>query len=350
MKTKTIVLTGGTGFFGKFLVRNLLKTNTKIVLLVRANSQDEANKRIKKLLNTNSSSSNKITILSCDLSQEKLGLSPSDLIDLENNTTHILHAAASTRFTLPLNEARRNNVETTKNLLSFAKSCSNLHRFGFISTAYIAGKRKGIILENDFKHKEGFLNTYEESKYEAESIVRAEIEQLPIVIFRPSLIITPLKKSGNSPVNALTLGLFLARKVFLPILPGKASDKLDIIEAELASNAIIKIFLKESVNNLTYQITSANNAPTLEDLIALVEKKFNKKLPIRFCGDIEEYTFELKKVTRFRPDLIAIYKKTQSFLPELAYPKIFDNSNLLVELNLDSFSKRHIQGVKSLLN
>lgn len=350
MKRKTIVLTGSTGIFGKFLVRDLLKTNSRIILLVRADSQNEANNRIKKLLKANSGFSDKITVLRCDLTQEKLGLSSSDYVSLKRDTTHILHAAASTRFTLPLNEARRNNVETTKKLLSFAKDCDNLHRFGFVSTAYVAGKRKGIILEKDFEHEEGFLNTYEESKYEAETLIRGNTQQLPVIIFRPSLIITPFQKSGSSPVNALTLGLFLARKGFLPILPGKAGNRLDIIKAELASTAIIKIFLKETIKNLTYHITSANNSPTLEDLISLVEKRFSKKLPIRFCGDIEEYTVELKKITRFRPDLIAIYKKTQSFLPELAYPKIFDNSNLLEELRMNSFSRRPIQGIKSLLN
>ena len=79
------------------------------------------------------------------------------------------------------------------------------------------------------------------------------------------------------------------------------------------------------------------------------ENQTGKKLPIRFCGDIELFTSELKKVTRFRPDLGAIYKKTQSFLPELAFPKIFDNRSLLVELGMKKFSPRPINELKSLL-
>lgn len=349
MKTKTIVLTGSTGVFGKFLVEDLLKTRSKIILLVRADSQKQANDRIRNLLKTHSASFDQITVLKCDLTQENLGLTINDYLILKKHTTHILHAAASTRFTLPLNEARRNNVETTERLLAFAKACDKLQRFGFVSTAYVAGKRRGIILEEEFEHGEGFLNTYEQSKYEAETLVRTENKQLPIIIFRPSLIITPFQRSGSSPVNALTLGLFLARKGFLPILPGNANNRLDIIEAELASTAIVRILLKEALSHLTYHVTSANNSPSLGDLISLVEQKLGKKFPIRFCGNTEKFASELKKVTRFRPDLAAIYKKIQSFLPELAFPKIFDNRNLLKELKIGSFSQKPIKGIVSLL-
>jgi len=349
MDIKTIVLTGGTGVFGKFLVNDLLKTNSKIILLVRADSQAQANDRAKKLFKASTPLPNRVTILKCDMTQENLGVTSDNYKVLRQNTTHILHAAASTRFNLPIEEARRNNVETTESLLSFARDCENLEKFGFVSTAFVAGKRSGIMLEGEFEHNEGFLNTYEESKYEAEMLVRSKIKELPIVIFRPSLIITPFKKSDTSPVNALTLGMFLARKGFLPILPGNENNKLDIIEGTIASKVIIQIFLKDKLHHLTYHVTSAHNSPRIKDFIHLVEQQSRKKLPIRFCGDIDNYSLELKKVTRFRPDLIAIYKKTQSFLPELAFPKIYDNRNLLEELELKSFSSKPISIVESLL-
>src|SRR3989344_2273567 len=345
----TVVLTGGRGIFGKFLIADLLKNHSKIVLLVRAETQKEAEDRVKNLLKAYSDFTGRIKILKSDLVKDDLGLSQKDYLDLVKSTTHIIHAAASTRFTLPLIEARRNNVETTKKLLSFAENCKKLKRFGFISTAFVAGKRSGIILEEEFKHTAGFLNTYEESKYEAETFIRSKINSLPIVIFRPSLIITPLQKTNNSPISALTLGLFLARKGFLPVLPGNENNKLDIIEGAIASRAIIEVLLKKSVLYLTYHITSADNSPQIKDLISLIEGQSGKKLPIRFCGNIEEFTTQVKKITRFRPDLVAIYKKTQSFLPELAFPKVFDNSNLLEELKSKTFSTKPLEELKILL-
>lgn len=345
----TVVLTGSTGVFGKFLVDEFLKTNSRLVLLIRAESQVEAEDRAKNLLKSYADSKGRISVLRCDLTQEKLGISNDDYLYLIKNATHVLQAAASTRFTLSLDEARRNNVDTTRQLLHFAKKCKKLKRFGFVSTAFVAGKRSGVVLEEEFEHKVGFLNTYEESKFEAEKVVRNEISNIPIVILRPSLIITPFQKSSHSPVSALTLGLFLARKGFLPILPGHENNKLDIIDGTLTAQAIVKIILKSSLSHLTYHVTSADNSPRIADLISLIEGKSGKKLSIRFCGNMESFTLELKKVTRFRPDLIAIYKKTQSFLPELAFPKIFDNRNLLAELEVKKFSSRPINGLKSLL-
>lgn len=345
----TVVLTGSTGVFGKFLVDELLKTNSKLVLLIRAESQPEAEDRAKNILKQYPKSKERISVLKCDLTQEDLGLNYDDYPHLIKNATHVLHAAASTRFTLPLDEARRNNVDTTRQLLRFAKKCKNLKRFGFVSTAFVAGKRSGVVLEEEFEHEVGFLNTYEESKFEAERVVRSEISNIPIVILRPSLIITPFHKSSHSPVSALTLGLFLARKGFLPILPGNENNQLDIIGGTQTAQAIVKIILKNTLSHLTYHITSANNSPLIADLLSLIEDQSGKKLPIRFCGDMESFTLELKKVTRFRPDLIAIYKKTQSFLPELAYPKNFDNRNLLEELKTKAFSIKPINGLKSIL-
>lgn len=342
----TVVLTGATGVFGKFLVDKLLKTPLKIILLVRANSQKEAEKRVKHLV---SKSPNKFSVFQCDLTKDSLGLGENEYLELIKNITYILHAAASTRFTLPLEEARRNNVDTTKVLLDFAKKCSNLKRFGFISTAFVAGKRTGIILEDEFEHNKGFLNTYEESKYEAELLVRRKVGKLPIVIFRPSLIITPFQRSGHSPVSALTLGLFLARRGFLPILPGDENNKLDIIEGTIAAQTIVKILLKEKLSHSTYHVTSGENSPSIKDLVSLVEKRYKRKISTRFCGNLEEFRGQVKSITYFRPDLAAIYKKTESFLPELAFPKIFDNHNLQEELDVQTFSIRPIKGIKTIL-
>ena len=342
----TVVLTGATGVFGKFLVDELLKNSLKIVLLVRANSQKEAEKRVRSLL---SKVPNKLSVFQCDLTKENLGLGENEYLKLIKDTTHILHAAASTRFTLPIDEARRNNVDTTKVLLDFAKRCSNLKRFGFIGTAFVAGKRTGIILEDEFEHNKGFLNTYEESKYEAEMLVLRNVGKLPFTIFRPSLIITPFQRSGHNPVNALTLGLFLARRGFLPILPGDENNKLDIIEGTIAAQAIVEIFLKKRLSHLTYHITSGENSPNIRELISLAEDRYGKKIPIRFCGNVEKFREEVRNITYFRPDLAAIYKKTESFLPELAFPKIFDNHNLQEELATHNFSTKPIRGLKTIL-
>lgn len=345
-----IFITGGTGNFGRLLVKNLLETNTRVALLIRSDSQEQAQSKVKKIFDSVPGIEGKMLISRGDLREKNLGLSTKEILSLKRNVTHILHAAATTRFTLPLNKARENNVEITKNLLNFAGQCSKLRRFGFVGTSFVAGKRTGRIMEDEFEHTEGFINTYQQSKYEAELLVRNWVGKLPIAVFRPSLILGQLHKtSKKTPINALALGLFLASKGFLPILPGDKENRLDIIDGKDAARTIIELFLKDRLRSLTYHTTSAEKAPTLENLISLLENKSGRKLAIRFCGDMGTFSRELKRITRFRPDLALVYKKTESFLPELAYPKIFDHSNVLKELGASPVQSDTLEEIKSIL-
>lgn len=350
MKKPVIVLTGSTGSLGRLLIESLIKESSelKLVLLIRANSQDHAVSRFHKL-GLPSDYAQRIKIIRSDLNEPDLGLSPKDFDELSKTTTHILHAAASTRFTLPLIEARRNNVETTKHMINFANSCHTLKRFAFISTAFVAGKRTGGIYESELEHNEGFLNTYEQSKYEAEALVRLHSKALPIIILRPSLILTEPHGVSTGPQNALALGILLASKGFLPILPGAPQNNLDIIDGHYSSQAIAKILLKDQPRYACYHITSAKDSLKIKQIIALIEQRRNKKLPIRFMGDMDSFAAELKNITRFRPDLALIYKKVGTFLPELAYPKIFDNHNLDQELGSNSTSVNILDQIEQLL-
>lgn len=349
MKNPIVVLTGGTGSFGSLLIESLMKESLglKLVLLVRADSHKHAKARFREL-NLPSDYAQKIRVVMGDLSKPDLGLNSKQLDELTKTTTHILHAAASTRFTLPLAEARRNNVDTTQHMINFAQSCNSLTRFGFVSTAFVAGKRTGTIYESELEHSEGFLNTYEQSKYEAELLVRKQSKAVPIISIRPSLVITVRAASGG-PQSALTLGTSLASKGFLPILPGQPAHRLDIVGGTYTAQATAKILLKDRLAHDCYHITSAKKSPTLKQIIELIEETKGKKLPIRFTGDMESFVAELKKVTRFRPDLFLIYRKVASFLPELAYPKIFDNQNLHQELGSDLPVTNIIDEIRPLL-
>lgn len=349
MKNPIVVLTGGTGSLGSFLIESLIKESPglKLVLLVRADSQKHAKARFQEL-NLPSDYAQRIKVVRGDLYKPDLGLNSKELDELTKTTTHILHAAASTRFTLSLAEARLSNVDTTQHMINFAQSCKSLTRFGYVSTAFVAGKRTGTVYESELEHSEGFLNTYEQSKYEAELLVRNQSKGIPIISIRPSLVLT-MRGASAGPQSALTLGTSLASKGFLPILPGQPSHRLDIVGGTYAAQAIAKILLKERLTHNCYHITSAKKSPTLKQIIELIEETKGKKLPLRFVGDMESFATELKKVTRFRPDLFLIYKKVASFLPELAYPKIFDNQNLRQELDSDLAVYNIIDEIRPLL-
>lgn len=346
----TIVLTGGTGNLGRFLVPKLLAlSNARLILLVRAQSNEEARKRVSGIIRIEDR--RRVTVLRSDLSDECLGLSSSDFSSIAKSVTHILHSAASVRFTLPLAQARAYNVSTVEHMLQFAKKCENLVRFGFIGTALVAGNRTGIIREDEFEHDAGFKNTYEQSKYEAELVVRTHSKDLPIVIFRPPLIAPAMHANahGHNHINALVLGSGLVARRDVTFLPGTEKSVVDVVSPEIAVETIVKLFLKPRLSHFVYHITNGTHPPTVETIKSLIENKIGRILPIRFCGSAAEYSASVSKIPWYKFSARYAHQKIASFILELAYPKIYDNRCTLSELDMSYLSADSAKVIEDLL-
>lgn len=344
---KTIVLTGSTGTFGKFLVSEFLKySDVRLILLIRNTAQLTAEERAQSIVDTEKE---RVEVFKADLTKENLGLSEAQLHELAKRTTHIIHSAASTRFTLPLEEARIHNLKNTERIIDFAKTCPQLVRFGFVSTALVAGKRSGVIQEDDFEHSAGFNNSYQQTKYEAEALVRAS--NLPIVIFRPPFIVTPtLPNSPPGATSFLNVLISLVAQERLPSVPGSEKSTMDIVAAPDASRIIVQLMLKEKLSHVTYHITNGTKAFSIHTLHQMIEKKCAKRIPVEYCGDMESFLKRVDQISKQKPELETVYKRAESFLVEPAYPKIFDNTHTLSELGVSQVGKDPVDIFHLMLN
>ena len=100
----------------------------------------------------------------------------------------MFHLAAIYDLAVRAEIAQRVNVEGTRNVNDFVKTIARLRRYHYVSTCYVAGKRQGVIHENELQHAAGFRNHYEETKYAAELEVEALKSELPITIHRPAVV------------------------------------------------------------------------------------------------------------------------------------------------------------------
>ena len=107
-------------------------------------------------------------ILEGDISLNDLGLTERDLELARAESTLIFHLAAAYDLAIARDLAMTVNVTGTRNVNRFARSLPNLRHYHYVSTCYVAGKRRGRILENQLQHNAGFRNYYEETKYLAE--------------------------------------------------------------------------------------------------------------------------------------------------------------------------------------
>src|ERR1700752_3107416 len=111
-----VLLTGATGFLGmELLARSLERTDRTVCALVRARDQEEADARLRsaasRVCRQPDAFNGRLGAAPADPEGEDMGIEPPRRDELAEHTTQIVHAAASVSFTLPLEQARRINVD-----------------------------------------------------------------------------------------------------------------------------------------------------------------------------------------------------------------------------------------------
>ena len=169
---ETIFITGFPGFIASRLIKRLAAERVRFILLVQPALLQRAREEVGQIVNETGAARDSFQIVEGDIAQEGLGMVSPELEMARRETTTLFHLAAIYDLAVERDLAMRVNVEGTRNVNSFVKTIGNLRRYHYISTCYVAGKRKGLILETELRHDAGFRNHYEETKYAAELEVR----------------------------------------------------------------------------------------------------------------------------------------------------------------------------------
>jgi thioester reductase-like protein len=295
-----VLLTGATGFVGmELLVRLLDRTDRDVVALVRADDDDAARVRIDELLQMliaparRNVCRSRVQAVAADLEQPGLGLTATTRAALIASIGTVVHCAASVSFTLELEDARRINVEGTREILrlaSDAREHGSLDRFVHVSTAYVAGERGGRARERQGDVGQGFRNTYERTKLEAERLVHDS--GLPSAILRPSVIVGDSVTGWTPSFNVIYWPLqAFARGLFDPI-PGDADAPIDIVPVDVVADALLEL-LRGPVRCGTFHVVASDEAVTNEHLATMAAEFFNAKPP-RFAGPGEDPSAEMR--------------------------------------------------------
>jgi thioester reductase-like protein len=150
--------------------------------------RESAESELKQVISQTGRSAADFHIVEGDITLSNLGMSAADLALVRSEVTTIFHLAAIYDLAVSRDLALQVNLEGTRHMNQLALSLSNLDHYHYISTCYVAGKRKGLIRETELQHNKGFRNHYEESKYLAELEVEKLKAELPVTIHRPSVV------------------------------------------------------------------------------------------------------------------------------------------------------------------
>jgi nucleoside-diphosphate-sugar epimerase len=206
--------------------------------------------------------------VAADLTKPGLGLDARRREQIACCVDEVIHSAASVSFTLPLEEARAVNVAGTRRALELAEQCAargGLRRFAHVSTAYVAGDHRGVFGEGDLDVGQGFHNTYERSKWEAERVVREHSERLPIQIFRPSIVVGDELTGWTASFNVIYSPLRAYASGRLRLLPARRSAPVDVVPVSYVASAILGLAGAEA--GRTFQLVAGPAASSVGELI-----------------------------------------------------------------------------------
>jgi thioester reductase-like protein len=321
-----LLLTGATGFLGmQLLARYLDRTDRRVYALVRARDELEAGRRLRAtvaaLVPDPAAYAHRIVAVPGDITLPGLGLAPERRDALAETVGEIVHAAASVAFELPLERSREINVEGTRRMLAFADACARrgaLRRFSYVSTAYVAGTHRGAFGEDDLDLGQQFRNPYERSKFEAERLVRARADRLPIQIFRPSIVVgeqttgwTPSFNVIYWPIRAFSRGTYA-------VLPAKRRAPVDVVPVDFVADAIFELSRHAWGAGETYHLAAGPGAATVGQLIDLSAARFNRRPPRTLSPGLYRRLVHPLLVRASRGGRRAALERSEPFFPYFA--------------------------------
>ena len=269
-----ILLTGGTGFFGPFLLRSLLEQcDGEIYVVVRASDPAEGKERLRNGLASlgasgdRSSSSpsgsaelgvpedweERVIPICGDLSQPQLGVSGAQWSFLDRNVRAIYHNGALVNYLLDYAAMRSVNVGGTREVVRLATS----HRakiVNYVSTTFVFGwSSRDTLFESDDNQDMKLLDFgYSQSKWASEQVVLGAMRQgLAARVFRPALITPSVSGGGDNFDIAMRLLVFMLKYG----VTTTARNQVSFSPADLVADNIVAISNLPDTLGQTFHVT-----------------------------------------------------------------------------------------------
>lgn len=270
---ESIFVTGFPGFIAGRLVERLAKSETQFFLLVQSDFVERAMEEITEIADLTNTPLEGFVIVEGDITKPNLGISDEDLETIQFETTDVFHLAAVYDLAVERELAFNVNLEGTKNVNDLVRSFKNLRRYNYISTCYVAGKRVGEIREDELVHDAGFRNYYEETKYLAELEVEKLKSELPVTIFRPSVVVGDSETGETAKYDGVYYLIQYLRKapMLLRVLNvGNKDVRLNLVPVDFVVDGIAALARDKNASGKTVALADPSPLTTAElfDVIA----------------------------------------------------------------------------------
>jgi nucleoside-diphosphate-sugar epimerase len=271
-----IFLTGVPGFLGTRLLRALAARHPQATFGLLVQPKFEA--RARQVLRTHDLAG-RATVLPGDITAPDLGLG-GRYEEVAERVRWALHLAAVYDLSVPRDVGWTVNVTGTEHVLDLLEQAPQLERFGYVSTAYVSGRRTGRIRETELEHDAGFKNYYEETKYHAERRVQARMGALPTTIFRPGIVVgdseTGETDKFDGPYFILKALQRLPRATLMTRI-GSGTETVNLVPVDFVIEAMTYLMGAEGAAGTVFHLVDPHPLTT-QDMLDLFARLLDKRV------------------------------------------------------------------------
>ncbi|UMB67739.1 carboxylic acid reductase [Mycobacterium paraterrae] len=219
-EVRTVLLTGATGFLGRYLALEWLErmdlVDGKVIALVRAKTDEEARARLDKtfdsgdpklLAHYESLAADHLEVVAGDKGEANLGLDPHTWQRLADTVDLIVDPAALVNHVLPYSELFGPNALGTAELIKIALT-TKIKPYTYVSTIGVGDQiQPGKFVEDaDIREisptrriNDSYANGYGNSKWAGEVLLREanDLCGLPVAVFRCDMILADTTYAGQ---------------------------------------------------------------------------------------------------------------------------------------------------------
>jgi nucleoside-diphosphate-sugar epimerase len=291
--TTPILLSGATGFIGRTVMGRLLTAGRSVIALARSRRGEAAGARVARATGRRPDR-HLLDVVEADFLRPSCGLDEAALARLRETVETVIHCAGETAF-FPRDPVsfRTGHLDGPLSLLQRLHG-GRLRRWVHLSTAFVCGRRTGMVREDEADVGQEFHNPYERVKLEAEILLRQACGRLGIDVrvVRPSIVVGPAPMtSGGCPSHVLfgfirmladLSRLANGREIRLRI-PVAPHGRLNLVPVEYVVEALVSVADHPEAAGKTLHLT-ASNPPTHEALLGLVCRRLGLRGP-QLVGD-----------------------------------------------------------------
>lgn len=270
-----IIITGGCGFIGHHFVEHVYKNTDWDIIIIDKLSY--ASNGFTRLRDTDTLTNNRVKVFTNDL----INPLPDGIIkEIGNDVDYIVHMAAETHVDNSIKNPKLfidNNIQSTLNMLEYAKDLKNLKIFFYFSTDEVFGPALGDTLFKEWdRHKP--TNPYSASKSAAEQICVAYENTFKI----PLIIVNVMNAFGERQhvekfIPLCVKKLLNNEKIYIHSYPDKIkSGTRFYIHARNIAAAVL-FLIKNGTIGEKYNISGEREVSNLE-MAQMIAKFMNKDL------------------------------------------------------------------------